>query len=155
MPGLLGVILTLTLVVIIEMSMAQKVERGTMENSLAFPSEPHEVMLGKIAPYVAVGKAQTIVILTAATVLFGVPLVGSFSVLFFGISIFIIANLAMGFAFSTFAKSELQAKQMTFFFFYHHCCCPGLCSRIEGCRSGRRILVRICRSLTFCEWLAV
>lgn len=99
------------------MSMAREAERGTMENLLAFPSEPHEVMLGKIAPYVAVGTAQTIVILTAATVLFGAPFVGSFSVLSFGISIFMIANLAMGFAFSTFAKSELQAMQITFSFF--------------------------------------
>jgi len=137
------------------MSMAREVERGTMENLLAFPSEPHEVMLGKIAPYVAVGTAQTIIILIAATVLFGVPFVGSFSLLFLGISIFMIANLAMGFAFSTFAKFELQAKQMAFFFFCHHCCCPGFCSRIEGYRSGRRILVRYCRSLTFCEWLGV
>ncbi len=116
-PGLLGVILTLTLVMIMGMSMAREVERGTMENLLAFPAEPHEVMLGKIAPYVAVGAAQTIVILSAAKVLFGVPFVGSFSVLLLGISIFMVANLAVGFAFSTFAKSQLQAMQMTIFFF--------------------------------------
>lgn len=116
-PGLLGVILTLTLVMIMGMSMAREVERGTMENLLAFPAEPHEVMLGKIAPYVAVGAGQTIVILIAAKVLFGVPFVGPISVLLIGISIFMIANLAVGFAFSTFAKSQLQAMQLTIFFF--------------------------------------
>jgi ABC-2 type transport system permease protein len=116
-PGLLGVILTLTLVMIMGMSMAREVERGTMENLLAFPAEPHEVMLGKIAPYVAVGATETIVILTAAKVLFGVPFVGSFFVLLLGIAIFMVANLAVGFTFSTLTKSQLQAMQITILFF--------------------------------------
>ena len=116
-PGLLGVILTLTLVMIMATSMAREVERGTMENLLAFPAEPHEVMVAKIAPYVMVGTVQTVVILLAANILFDVPFVGSLFVLLFGISIFMVANLALGFAFSTIVKSQLQAMQLSIFFF--------------------------------------
>jgi len=100
-PGLLGVILTMTLVMITGMAMTREVERGTMENLLAMPVRPIEVMIGKITPYVAVGAVQTLVILVAARVLFDVPFVGSLLLLLLGIAIFVIANLAVGFTFST------------------------------------------------------
>ncbi len=116
-PGLLGVILTMTLVMITGMAMTREVERGTMENLLAMPARPGEVMLGKILPYVAVGAAQTAVILIAARVIFGVPFAGSLWVLLLGVTIFLVANLALGFTFSTIAKSQMQAMQLTFFFF--------------------------------------
>ena len=116
-PGLLGVILTLTLVMITSISMARELERGTMENLLALPARPVEVMLGKVTPYVAVGGVQTFVVLLAAKLLFGVPFIGSLWVLIIGITVFMLANLSLGFTFSTVAKSQLQAMQLTFFFF--------------------------------------
>lgn len=116
-PGLLGVILTMTLVMITSISMAREVERGTMENLLALPARAHEVMLGKIAPYITVGMVQTIVVLLAAHFIFNVPFAGSFIVLLLGIAVFMLANLALGFTFSTLANSQLQAMQLTFFFF--------------------------------------
>ncbi len=116
-PGLLGVILTMTLVMITGLAMTREVERGTMENLLAMPATPFEVMVGKISPYVVVGSVQTLIVLLAAQTLFGVPFAGSLWLLLAGVTIFIIANLAVGFTFSTIAKSQMQAMQMTFFFF--------------------------------------
>ncbi len=116
-PGLLGVILTMTLVMITGMAMTREAERGTLENLLAMPARPIEVMLGKIAPYVIVGAVQTGVILIAARFLFGVPFVGPFWVLLAGVGVFVVANLALGFTFSTIARSQMQAMQLTFFFF--------------------------------------
>ncbi len=116
-PGLLGVILTMTLVMITGMAMTREVERGTIENLLAMPARPHEVMVGKIAPYVGVGAVQTVVVLAVAQYLFGVPFAGSMALLVIGVTLFIIANLALGFTFSTIAQSQMQAMQLTFFFF--------------------------------------
>ena len=116
-PGLLGVILTMTLVMITGMAMTREAERGTMENLLAMPARPSEVMVGKIFPYVLVGSAQTAVILIAAKVLFGVPFIGALWLLLLGVAIFVLANLALGFTFSTIAQSQMQAMQLTFFFF--------------------------------------
>ena len=116
-PGLLGVILTMTLVMITGMAMTRESEQGTMENLLAMPVKPLEVMLGKILPYVAVGAAQALVILTAAQLLFQVPFMGSPWILLLGLSIFVLANLALGFTFSTIARTQMQAMQMTIFFF--------------------------------------
>lgn len=116
-PGLLGVILTMTLVMITGMAMTRELERGTMENLLAMPTHPFEVMVGKISPYIGVGAVQTVVILIAGNVLFGVPFAGSMAVLLMGVVIFVIANLALGFTFSTIARTQMQAMQLTFFFF--------------------------------------
>ncbi|MAI90670.1 MAG: mannose-1-phosphate guanyltransferase [Hyphomonadaceae bacterium TMED5] len=116
-PGLLGVILTMTLVMITGMAMTREVEQGTMENLLAMPAKPVEVMLGKIFPYVGVGAGQVFVILMAAHFIFGVPFVGNLFVLLLGVGVFMLANLALGFTFSTLAQSQMQAMQLTFFFF--------------------------------------
>ena len=116
-PGLLGVILTMTCVIITSMAMTRESERGNMENLLAMPIRPHEVMIGKIAPYVLVGATQTLIILLAARFIFSVPFLGALWTLLLGVLIFIIANLSLGFTFSTIAKTQLQAMQMTFFFF--------------------------------------
>lgn len=116
-PGLLGVILTMTLVMITAIAMTREVERGTMENLLAMPARPHEVMAGKIAPYIGVGAVQTVIILVAARFLFDVPFTGALWLLLSGVILFLIANLALGFTFSTIAKSQMQAMQLTFFFF--------------------------------------
>lgn len=116
-PGLLGVILTMTLVMITAMAMTREVERGTMENLLAMPARPVEVMIGKITPYIGIGVVQTILVLGLAQFLFNVPFVGSHELLALGVTLFIIADLALGFTFSTIAKSQMQAMQLTFFFF--------------------------------------
>ncbi len=116
-PGLIGTILTMTMVMLTGLAMTRERERGTMENLLATPVRPFEVMLGKIAPYVVIGYVQLGVILAAAWLLFEVPMVGSFTLLMAMIGLFMLANLAVGFTFSTLARNQLQAMQMTFFFF--------------------------------------
>jgi ABC-2 type transport system permease protein len=116
-PGLLGVVLTMTMVVITALAITRERERGTMENLLATPVRPFEVMLGKIIPYIIVGYIQLTLILLAARVLFDVPMVGSIALVYAVSLPFIAANLAMGITFSTLAKNQLQAVQMAFFFF--------------------------------------
>jgi ABC-2 type transport system permease protein len=116
-PGLMGTILTMTLGMMTAVAVTREYERGTMENLLATPVRPLEVMLGKIIPYVFVGLVQVVVILTTAVVLFAVPVVGSLSLLMAAVLIFIAANLAVGFTFSTLARSQMQAMQMSMFFF--------------------------------------
>lgn len=116
-PGLIGTILTMTMVMLTSLAMTRERERGTMENLLATPVRPIEVMLGKILPYVVTGYVQLGVILGAAWLLFEVPMLGSFTLLMATIGLFMIANLAVGFTFSTLARNQLQAMQMTFFFF--------------------------------------
>ncbi|UDF05207.1 ABC transporter permease [Asticcacaulis sp. AND118] len=116
-PGLLGVILTMTMIMITSMAMTRERERGTLENLLAMPARPWEVMVGKITPYVGVGLIQTGIVLMASTWVFGVPFLGSPWLLMACVGLFIIANLAVGFTFSTVARTQMQAMQMTFFFF--------------------------------------
>jgi len=116
-PGLMGVVLTMTMVMITGLAITRERERGTMENLLSMPTRPLEVLLGKIVPYIFVGYIQAGLILVAARWLFHVPMVGSIPLLLLCVSVFITANLAMGITFSTLAKNQLQAVQMTFFFF--------------------------------------
>jgi ABC-2 type transport system permease protein len=116
-PGLIGTILTMTMIMLTSLAMTRERERGTMENLLATPVRPAEVMVGKILPYVLIGYIQLTVIMSAAFIIFDVPMVGSLPLLLSLIGIFIMANLAVGFTFSTIAKNQLQAMQMTFFFF--------------------------------------
>jgi ABC-2 type transport system permease protein len=116
-PGLIGVILTMTMVMMTSLAMTRERERGTMENLLATPAKPIEVMLGKIVPYILIGYVQVTVILIAARLLFDVPMVGSLLMLSVVLVLFIAANLAVGFTFSTIARNQLQAMQLTFFFF--------------------------------------
>ena len=116
-PGLIGVILTMTMVMMTSLAMTRERERGTMENLLATPVRPIEVMTGKIIPYIIVGYVQVTIILAAAKLLFAVPVVGSVVLLSVVLVLFMAANLAVGFTFSTLAKNQMQAMQMTFFFF--------------------------------------
>ena len=116
-PGLIGVILTMTMVMMTSLAMTRERERGTMENLLATPVRPFEVMAGKIVPYILIGYVQVMVILGAARLLFDVPMVGSLTLLLFALVLFMAAHLAVGFTFSTIAKNQLQAMQLTFFFF--------------------------------------
>jgi len=116
-PGLMGVILTMTMVMITGLAITRERERGTMENLLSMPTRPSEVLIGKIVPYILVGYIQVAVILVAAYFLFHVPMQGSILLLAIVALVFIVANLAMGITFSTIAKNQLQAVQMAFFVF--------------------------------------
>ena len=116
-PGLMGVILTMTMIMMTALGVTREVERGTMENLLATPVQPVEVMVGKIAPYIVIGYVQVTVILAAARWIFGVPFVGGLWVLLVGTLAFIAANLMVGITISSLARNQTQAMQMTFFFF--------------------------------------
>lgn len=116
-PGLIGVIITMTAVMFTAITITRERERGTMENLLAMPVRPFEVMIGKITPYIGVGVVQTLLVLIIARLLFQIPFVGNAFLLLVGLLLFVLANLTLGFTFSTIARSQLQAFQLTFFFF--------------------------------------
>ncbi len=116
-PGLMGVILTMTLVMMTSMAMTRERERGTLENLLATPVRPLEMMVGKILPYVLIGYVQVLIVFAAARLLFDVPMAGSFALLSAAVLLFIVATLTVGFTFSTIARSQMQSMQMTMFYF--------------------------------------
>jgi len=116
-PGLLGIILTMTMLIFTALAVTKETERGTLEGLLAMPLQPTEIMLGKIIPYILVGFVQMSIILTAARFVFQVPIEGSMLLLLTLTMLFITANLAMGYTFSTISKTQLQAVQMSFMFF--------------------------------------
>lgn len=116
-PGLLGTILTMTLLIFTALSVTREVERGTMENLLSMPIRPTEIMMGKIAPYIVVGLLQAALILGAGVFVFGVPMLGSLALLTGISTVFIATNLSIGYTFSTLAQNQLQAMQMAMMFF--------------------------------------
>ena len=116
-PGLMGVILTMTLVMMTGLAITRERERGTMENLLAMPITPLEVMTGKIVPYIAIGLIQASIILLAARFIFDVPFVGSVTALYGASLVFIACNLTVGITLSSLARNQLQAMQLTFFYF--------------------------------------
>ncbi|QKV19584.1 ABC transporter permease [Oricola thermophila] len=116
-PGLLGVILQMTMVMMTSMGLTRELERGTMENLLSLPATPFEIMLGKILPYLVVGAVQVVVILVAARVLFSVPFVGDLGLLLAGVLVYVLALVLLGYTISTLARTQMQAMQLAFFFF--------------------------------------
>ncbi|MGO8740317.1 ABC transporter permease [Rhodoblastus sp.] len=116
-PGLVGTILTLTMLIFTALSVTREIERNTMESLLAMPINPVEIMLGKILPYAMVGFFQMMLIASAARFIFNVPVVGNLGTFVLLTMLFIVANLSVGYTFSTIAKNQLQAMQMSFFFF--------------------------------------
>lgn len=116
-PALLGVILTMTMVMITSIALTRETERGTMENLLATPVRPLEVMIGKTTPYVGVGAIQVAIVLVVATLLFRIPFTGSMLAFLIAVTLFIFANLMLGYLISTVARTQMQAMQMTFFIF--------------------------------------
>lgn len=116
-PGLLGTILTMTMLIFTALSVTREIERGTMENLLAMPIQPFEIMLGKIAPYILVGFIQAAIILFVGVVAFHVPLEGSLLLLAALTTLFVTANLSVGYTFSTLAHNQLQAVQLTMMWF--------------------------------------
>jgi ABC-2 type transport system permease protein len=115
-PGLTGVVITMTMVMITSLAITRERERNTMEGLLATPLLPSEVMLGKILPYIAIGYIQMLLILITAKILFSIPMIGSITLLMLASAPFIAANLAVGLLFSTIARNQLEAVQMTIFF---------------------------------------
>ncbi len=115
-PGLLGVILQMTMVMMTSIALTREIERGTMENLLAMPANGFEIMLGKVLPFFIVGAVQVTVILSAARFLFHVPFVGNLAMLLSGVLVFVLGMVLLGYTFSTLARSQMQAMQLTFFF---------------------------------------
>jgi len=116
-PGLVGTILTMTMLIFTALSVTREIERGTMETLLSMPISPIEIMLGKIIPYVFVGFVQAFLIISIGVLLFGVPIVGSLLMLAALSTLFIATNLSIGYTFSTIAQNQLQAMQMSLMFF--------------------------------------
>jgi ABC-2 type transport system permease protein len=131
-PGLVGVILTMTMVMLTAMAIVRERERGTLEQLIVSPVKNLELMVGKIVPYVAMGYVQMTVILAAGHFIFGVPLVGSLVLLYGMAFVFIVANLALGLFFSTLARTQQQAMQMSFFFFLPNILLSGFMFPFEG-----------------------
>ncbi|MEM7517176.1 MAG: ABC transporter permease [Planctomycetota bacterium] len=139
-PGLMGVVLTMTMVLITALAITRESERGTMENLLATPVRPLEVILGKIIPYILMGYLQAALILVAARFLFNVPMVGSLTLLLAVMFVFIVANLAIGITFSTVARNQLQAMQMGFFFFLPSLLLSGFMFPFRGMPAWAQVL---------------
>jgi ABC-2 type transport system permease protein len=139
-PGLMGVVLTLTMILITGLAITRERERGTMENLLSMPTRPFEVLIGKIVPYVLVGYIQTGLILLAARFLFHVPMQGDFILLLAVTLVFIAANLAVGITFSTLAQNQLQAMQLTFFFFLPSILLSGFMFPFRGMPAWAQVL---------------
>jgi ABC-2 type transport system permease protein len=139
-PGLMGVVLTLTMILITGLAITRERERGTMENLLSMPTRPFEVLIGKIVPYILVGYIQVTLILLAARFLFHVPMLGNLALLLVVVLVFIAANLAVGITFSTIAQNQLQAMQMTFFFFLPSILLSGFMFPFRGMPAWAQVL---------------
>jgi ABC-2 type transport system permease protein len=131
-PGLLAIILTMTMVLMTCLAITRERERGTYENLLAMPATPLEIMIGKITPNIFIGAIQSAIILVMAKYVFGVPMIGSLALLSLALGVYIIANLAVGYTFSTLAKNQLQAMQMTQFFLLPAIMLSGFAFPFEG-----------------------
>jgi ABC-2 type transport system permease protein len=131
-PGLMGIILTMTMVMMTGLAITRERERGTMENLLSMPVLPIEVMSGKIVPYVFIGLIQATIILLAARFMFGVPFVGSVFLVYVCALLFITANLTVGITLSSLAQNQLQAMQLTIFFFLPSILMSGFMFPFEG-----------------------
>jgi ABC-2 type transport system permease protein len=131
-PGLLGVILTMTMVMLTAMAIARERERGTLEQLIVSPIRPAELIVGKILPYIAIGYVQITLILAVGAAVFDVPIIGSLGLLYLLSALFIAANLALGLFFSTLAKTQQQAMQMSFFFLLPNILLSGFMFPWEG-----------------------
>jgi ABC-2 type transport system permease protein len=155
-PGLIGIILTFSTLVITALSITREREAGTMENLLAMPVRPLEVMLGKIIPYVGLGYVQVLLILAIAVTVFGVPVRGSILLLLLALGVFIACNLALGFTFSTLAKTQMQAQQLAQFALLPSIMLSGFMYPFQGMPAWARAVgevlplthaMRICRGI--------
>lgn len=131
-PGIIGVILTMTMVMLTSMAIARERERGTLEALIVSPLRSTELMIGKLIPYVAIGYVQITLVLLVGRVIFDVPFEGSLALLYALSFVFIAANLALGLVFSTLAKTQQQAMQMSFFFLLPNILLSGFAFPFEG-----------------------
>jgi ABC-2 type transport system permease protein len=131
-PGLMGVILTMTLVMMTGLAMTRERERGTIENMLSMPFRPVEVLTGKVLPYVLIGLIQASIILLAARIIFGIPIMGSLVALYGSTLLFIACNLTVGITLSSLAQNQLQAMQLTFFYFLPNLLLSGFMFPFQG-----------------------
>jgi ABC-2 type transport system permease protein len=131
-PGLVGVILTMTMVMLTAMAIARERERGTLEQLIVSPIRSGELIVGKILPYVAIGYVQITLVLFVGSLVFDVPIVGSLAALYLMSALFIAANLALGLFFSTLARTQQQAMQMSFFFLLPNILLSGFMFPWEG-----------------------
>jgi len=131
-PGLVGVILTMTMVMFTAMGIARERERGTLEQLIVSPIRSTELVIGKIVPYLGIGYVQMTIILVAGTLVFDVPFAGSWSLLYLLAALFIAANLSLGLFFSTLARTQQQAMQMSFFFLLPNLLLSGFMFPFEG-----------------------
>lgn len=141
-PGLIGVILTMTMVMLTSMAIARERERGTLEQLIVSPVKPIELVLGKIVPFIVIGYVQMTLILLAGRVVFRVPILGSLPLLYALSFVFIAANLALGLFFSTLAKTQQQAMQMSFFFLLPNILLSGFMFPFEGMPAPARVLAQ-------------
>ncbi|SPH23363.1 Inner membrane transport permease YbhS [Defluviimonas aquaemixtae] len=142
-PGLLGVILQMTMVMMTSMALTRELERGTMENLLSMPATPLEIMLGKVLPYLFVGAVQVGVVLTAAKLIFDVPFVGALPLLLIGVFVFVASLVILGYLISTAARTQMQAMQLTFFFFLPSLLLSGFMFPYRGMPGWAQILGEI------------
>lgn len=142
-PGLLGVILQMTMVMMTSMALTREIERGTMENLLSMPATALEIMLGKVLPYLGVGAVQVVVVLVAARLIFGVPFVGSLPLLLGGVFVFVAALVILGYLISTAARTQMQAMQLTFFFFLPSLLLSGFMFPFRGMPGWAQVLGEI------------
>lgn len=139
-PGLMGVVLTLTMVMMTGLAITRERERGTMENLLAMPSTPIEVMTGKLIPYIGIGLTQATIILIAARLVFHVPFFGSIGAVYLVALLFVAANLTVGIAFSSLAGNQLQAVQLTVFYFLPNILLSGFMFPFQGMPKWAQVL---------------
>jgi ABC-2 type transport system permease protein len=139
-PGLMGVVLTLTMVMMTGLAITRERERGTMENLLAMPATPLEVMTGKLIPYIGIGLIQATIILLAARYVFEVPFFGSVSAVYLSALLFIAANLTVGITFSSLAQNQLQAVQLAIFFFLPNILLSGFMFPFKGMPGWAQVL---------------
>jgi len=139
-PGLMGVVLTLTMVMMTGLAITRERERGTMENLLAMPSTPIEVMTGKLIPYIGIGLTQATIILIAARFVFHVPFFGSIGAVYLVALLFVAANLTVGIAFSSLAGNQLQAVQLTVFYFLPNILLSGFMFPFQGMPRWAQVL---------------
>jgi len=139
-PGLMGVILTMTMVMMTGLAMTRERERGTMENLLATPVRPLEVISGKIIPYIAIGLVQATIILVASRYVFHVPFSGDLVAVYLSALLFIAANLTVGITLSSLAQNQLQGVQLTFFYFLPNILLSGFMFPFQGMPGWARVI---------------
>jgi ABC-2 type transport system permease protein len=139
-PGLMGLILSMTLVLMTGLAITRERERGTMENLLAMPIRPIEVMSGKIVPYIAIGLIQISIIMVAARLMFHVPFLGNVITLYCAALFFIAANLTVGISLSSLAQNQLQAMQLTLFYFLPNILLSGFMFPFQGMPRWARVI---------------